>query len=452
VPFELTPRQAEANRLLGTPSRHVLLDGGARSGKTFLLVRAVVVRALKAPGSRHGIFRFRYNHLRASIWLETLPKVMRLCFPGVVLRDKTQDNYTLLPNDSEIWFGGFDDKERIEKILGKEFATIYANECSQIPYTSVTTARTRLAQVTTLRQKFYYDANPPARSHWLYREFVEGRDPASKATLANRHDFARLNMNPADNAANLTPEYIASLQALPERQRRRFYEGLYTDDTEGALWTLDALERCRAAADDLPGLDRVVIAVDPSGTSGPEDERSDEVGIVAVGRGRDGTAYVLGDYTLRAAADGWARVVLAAYDKHQADAIVAERNFGGDMVAAMFRNLRRNLPVRLVTASRGKHLRAEPVAALYERDKIRHLGRFEALEDQLLGFTTAGYVGDRSPDRADALIHGLTDLMLGFHQQHGTAGPVGVEAGSLARPDYGGHGHPAPTGGVATIG
>src|SRR4051812_24253530 len=116
--FELTGRQAEANELLSGDQRHTLLVGGSRSGKTTVLVRAIMVRALRAPNSRHVILRFRNNAARVSIALDTLPSVQRKCFPGVPLVEHRQDGYFKLPNDSEIWIGGLDDKERVEKILG----------------------------------------------------------------------------------------------------------------------------------------------------------------------------------------------------------------------------------------------------------------------------------------------------------------------------------------------
>ena len=123
-----------------------MLFGGSRSGKTFLLVRQLVVRALKAPGSRHAILRFRFNHVVNSIVYDTFPKVMKLCFPQMEYKlDKTHW-YVTFPNGSEVWFGGLDDKERTEKILGMEFVTIYLNESSQIVWGSVGIAMTRLAQ------------------------------------------------------------------------------------------------------------------------------------------------------------------------------------------------------------------------------------------------------------------------------------------------------------------
>ena len=166
--MKLTPKQTEANKLLAGSATHIMLFGGSRSGKTFVLVRAVCLRAIKAPSSRHAIVRFRFNAVKNSIVLDTFPKVMALCFPGVKVEINKSDWYAKFSNGSEVWFAGLDDKERTEKILGMEFVTIYSNECSQIPYSSVETAITRLAQkaeqqaigalpASQLRPRVYYD-------------------------------------------------------------------------------------------------------------------------------------------------------------------------------------------------------------------------------------------------------------------------------------------------------
>jgi phage terminase large subunit len=125
---KFTQRQLAAQALLAGIATHILLYGGSRSGKTFLLVRAVVMRALKAPKSRHAILRFRFNHIKASIIHDTFPKVMEVCFPEVRYRLDKTDWFAEFPNGATIWFGGLDDKERTEKILGQEYVTIYLNE------------------------------------------------------------------------------------------------------------------------------------------------------------------------------------------------------------------------------------------------------------------------------------------------------------------------------------
>src|SRR6516165_2913768 len=153
--------QDAARRLLEGSQRYCCLAGGTRSGKTFLIVRAIIMRALMAKASRHAILRFRANAARASIALDTLPNVMRLCFPDIALKQHRQDGFFELPNASRIWVGGLDDKERVEKILGQEYATIFLNEASQIPYSSALIAFTRLAQVVDgLEQRAFVDLNP----------------------------------------------------------------------------------------------------------------------------------------------------------------------------------------------------------------------------------------------------------------------------------------------------
>lgn len=412
--YRLNQGQVRLQHALIGPQRHTLAVGGARCGKTFHIVRAVVIRALRGAGSRHAVLRFRSNAARSSISLDTLPKVLKVCFPGVRANEHRQDGYFELPNEAQIWVGGLDDKERTEKILGNEYATIFFNECSQIPYSSILLARTRLAQkIEGLRQRAYYDLNPTGKTHWTNREFVQNIDPISERPLSNSEDYRHVFLHPKDNAENLTPEFLASLEALPEKQRKRFWDGVYVDEVEGALWTYELLERCRIGENEpLPEMTRVIVAVDPSGASGDEDERSDEIGISVVGKGVDGIAYVLGDYSLRDSPEKWGRQAVAAYHKHKADRIIAEQNFGGDMVRFTIKAADPNVPVKVINASRGKHVRAEPVSLKYEDNKVRHVGRFPKLEDQLVNFSSAGYVGERSPDRADALVWAITELML----------------------------------------
>jgi hypothetical protein len=430
--FNPQPRHLAAMRLLAGPARHVMLVGGSRSGKTVLIVREILRRAIEAPGSRHAILRFRANAARSSIWLDTLPHVARDCFPRLKLRDHRIDGYVELEGiGSEIWIGGLDEKARVEKILGQEFSTIYLNEASQIPQASRLVALTRLAQTVRTRdggwlpQKEFDDLNPVGKGHWTYQLYVLNVDPDSKRPV-DKDEYAYMFLSPEDNAANLSSEYIAAQRALPDRYRRRFYEGVYVDEVEGALWTMEALDHARCDSEDVPEtMDRLVVAVDPSGTEGDEETRSDEVGIVVVGRSA-GVAYLLRDLTVNEPPERWARIVIAAYREFGADRIVAEANYGGAMVRAVIDAAARGMgvvlpPVEVVKATRNKAVRAEPASVLYgffrdgawHQDRVRHVGEFPKLEEQLLNFSTAGYVGQRSPDRADALIWALQDIMMG---------------------------------------
>jgi predicted phage terminase large subunit-like protein len=421
--FSLTKRQQKQVELCGSDATHIMAYGGARSGKTFGFMRALIIRGL-AHKSRHAALRYRFNHIKSSVILDTLPKVMELCFPGVAEKSKLDktDWYLTLPNGSEIWFGGLDDKERTEKILGQEYATIYLNECSQIPWASRNMAVTRLAQKTPLRLKMYYDANPPGMAHWTYQLFLNKRDPDRKTQIPNPFNYNAILMNPQDNEENLPKETLEELQNLPEAQRRRFWLGQFADTSESALWSLELLDQQRILDGEVPEMVRIVIAVDPSGVAGEEDTRSDEVGIIVCGLGKDGRGYILEDLSGRMAPAMWGKAVVAAFDRHQADAVVAETNFGGAMVAEIVRSaasdsdrlIQTPVPFREVKASRGKIARAEPIAALFEQQKVSLVGRFEKLEAQLEAMTTAGYIGTKSPDRADAMIWGLASLFPGM--------------------------------------
>jgi predicted phage terminase large subunit-like protein len=374
------------------------------------------------------MLRYRFNHIKASIVYDTLPKVMELCFPGVAAHcklDKTDWFYTL-PNGSEVWFGGLDDKERTEKILGQEYTTIYMNECSQIPWASRNMAITRLAQnVPGLRLKAYYDCNPPGMAHWTYRLFMEKRDPDRRTAVANPGNFAALLMNPKDNEANLSASYLEELQNMSEAMRRRFLLGQFADMSESSLWTMELLDQQRIVDGKVPDMVRIVVAVDPSGAAGEEDTRSDEIGIVVCGLGKDGRGYILEDLSGRMAPAMWGKAAVSAYDRWEADAIVAEENFGGAMVAEVIRGASSDqdrkvggvVPYRAVKASRGKIARAEPIAALFEQQKVSLVGHFPEMEDQFCAMTTAGYVGSKSPDRADAAIWGLASLFPAMTKQ-----------------------------------
>ena len=335
--LQLTPKQEEARKLLRS-HRHTLLVGGSRSGKTTLLVHEIAARAVNVGNSRHAILRLHANAARASIALDTLLKVFSRAFPKDPLKRHRTEGYFSLENGSEIWIGGLDDQDRVEKILGKEYATIFLNECSQIPYSSVLIALTRLAQVVgDLTQAAYYDLNPTSKGHWTNILFGEKRDPISRQPLADADDYARMFLNPSDNAGNLTAAYLKSLENLPERQRKRFFEGIYIDDLDGALFSYEGIARARVADFAPARCRRVVVAVDPSGAAGPDDERADEIGIVVAARGDDGHAYVLADRSLRDAPAAWGRAAAQAYRDFDADCIIAEENFGGDMVRYVIR-------------------------------------------------------------------------------------------------------------------
>nr|WP_236549103.1 terminase family protein [Novosphingobium sp. TCA1] len=214
-----------------------------------------------------------------------------------------------------------------------------------------------------------------------------------------------------DNAVNLPRRFLDAMRTTFSRSLlgRQEIDGEMIADIEGALWNRTLLEDCREHG--APTCARVVVGVDPPASAG-----GDACGIVVVGLGTDGMAHVMADASVeKAGPERWARAVAGTAEAWQADRVVAEANQGGAMVASVLRAARLSLPLRLVHASRGKVARAEPVAALYEAGRVHHAGMFPRLEDEMCGLIAGGaYQGPgRSPDRADALVWALTELMLG---------------------------------------
>ena len=438
--FVLTPKQVEAQKLLGGDATHLMLVGGSRSGKTALLVRNTIMRALKAPGSRHGIFWYRLNSVKESVVLDTWPKVMGLAFPGVKHEMNKSDLVATFDNNSEVWFGGLDDKERAEKVLGKEFVTIFLNEVSQIPLQSRELAVTRLAQQVyqggyegsvkrLLKPRMYYDCNPPSKAHWCYKLFIEKRDPETRQLIPKPEDFAWMRLNPADNVQNVAEGYLDTLKGQSGRLQKRFLLGEFADATPNQLFDDAGFETWRVLDGKLPDMVRIVVAVDPSGSGDIDNADNDAIGIAVVGLGTDGNCYLLEDCTVKAGPATWGRVAVQAYERHAADVIVGEANYGGAMVEATIQAAKRQVggsraPYKSVTATRGKVVRAEPIAALYEQGKVRHVGYYPELEDELVAFSTVGYVGDRSPNRADALIWAITELFPGVVSGRSVSKPI----------------------------
>ena len=419
--FKLTFRQVEANTLLSGPATHILLRGGSRSSKTFTILRAIIIRALIAPESRHAVLGFRGNRITTAIVLDTFPKVLKLCFPNAGGVFDKQKGYHTFPNGSEIWFAGLDDAERAEKILGKEFVTIFLNEANQISNDTRQTATTRLAQKVMvkiegeperlMRTKMFYDCNPPKKSHWLYKLFIRKVDPEDNKPLKNPEEYAEMKMNPVDNLDNIDAGYLHTLDSMSAAKRRRFRDGEFSDAGQGQLFDEDNLEKYRVVdLDELPDMVRIVVAVDPSGSGDTDNQDNDAIGIVAAGLGTDGIAYVLADRTVKAGPATWGRVACNLYEELEADLIVGESNYGGQMVRFVIRTANPRVPYKDVVATRGKVVRAEPIAALYEHGKVRHVGQLFELEEELTCFTTSGFEGDKSPNRADAAVWAIYSL------------------------------------------
>ena len=244
-----------------------------------------------------------------------------------------------------------------------------------------------------------------------------GNDPRLVATttprptklirqLVERADVAVTRGSTFENKANLAPTFLQEVLSRYEGTRlgRQELHAEILDDVLGALWSRQMIEDCRVTT--FPDLVRIVVGVDPAISNNSE---SAETGIVAVGCDSQGVAYVMDDKSLQGSPVEWATAAIALYHRSSADRIVVEANQGGDMVRHTLQTVESNIPIKAVHATRGKRTRAEPVSALYEQGKVKHVGAFPQLEDQMCSWT----VDSQSPDRLDALVWAVTELLVG---------------------------------------
>ena len=286
-----------------------------------------------------------------------------------------------------------------EALRGPQFHFAWGDEIARWADGATTLANLRLAMRLGSRPRLLLTTTPRPLA-WL-------KDLTSDAGVVVTRGSTR------DNGGNLSSVYLRNMQRDygGTRLGRQEIDGEFIDDLEGALWTRDLLESCRVRS--APELGRVVVGVDPPASSGA---RADACGIVVAALGNDGRGYVIADDSVQGRTpEQWARAVVAAAERHAAHRVVAEVNNGGEMVSTILRSVASNLPIKSVRASVGKTARAEPVASLYTAGRVSHAGAFPALEDELCGLMLGGsYAGpSRSPDRADALVWALTELMLG---------------------------------------
>jgi phage terminase large subunit-like protein len=283
-----------------------------------------------------------------------------------------------------------------DQLRGPEFDTAWVDELAKYRYARETWD---MLQFTMRRGDPRVFVTTTPRPIPVIKEILA--DPSTVVTRGSTFD----------NADNLPSKFLDQLRTKYEGTRlgRQELNAEILDDVPGALWTREMIDQAQVKA--APDLVRVVVAVDPSGTKG-EADKGDSIGIIAAGKGVDGNAYVLADRTCKLSPDGWGRRAVATYTDLGADRIVAERNFGGAMVEHVIRTVDPRVSYKEVTASRGKVARAEPVAALYEQGKVKHVGGFSDLEDQMCSMTPDGFLGEGSPDRADALVWAITELML----------------------------------------
>jgi hypothetical protein len=385
-------------------SRYKVIYGGRGSAKSWSVARALLLRGAQQP-LRILCAREFHNSLADSVHRLLAGQVEELRLQGVYTVRKAAITGS---NGTQFVFAGL--RHNISKIKSFEGADIVWVEEAQ-----TVSRRSFEVLIPTIRKpgsEIWATFNPDLEEDDVWQRFVVGPPPGAIVRAVSWRD------NPW-----FPDELRAEKDHLKARDLEAYqnvWEGRCRTHVAGALWEKEIFGANRepAAVSEAQRealratLRRVVIAVDPSGCAGEQDRRSDEIGLVAAGVGNDGIGRILEDATGRYSPDGWATKSLQLFDRWQADRIVAEQNFGGAMVESTIHTVRRTAPVKLVNASRGKVQRAEPVAALYQQGKVRHVGYFPELERQYCLFSTGGYRGPQSPDHADAAIWGLTELLL----------------------------------------
>ena len=370
--------------------------GKTRTGAEW--VRAKV----KSGASRIGLIAPTASDAR-DVMVEGESGLMAVCWRG----DRTDDGKPLgrpiyEPSKRRLTWGNgavatLFSAEEPERLRGPQYDTLWCDELAAWKYLRETWDMAMFGLRLGDRPQVCITTTPKPLP--LIREIM--KDP----------DTVIVRGSTFDNKANLASTFISNIVRKYEGTRlgRQELEAEILDDLPCALWTRDCIDAARVR--ETPQLRRVVVAVDPSGTAGASDD-GDSIGIVVAGIGIDGRGYVLADRTCKLSPDGWGRQAVTAYKEFKADRIVAERNFGGAMVQHVIKTVDRSAAYKEVTASRGKVARAEPVAALYEQGRISHVGSLPELEDQMCSISPDGFVGEGSPDRADALVWAITELML----------------------------------------
>jgi PBSX family phage terminase large subunit len=234
--FAWTVAQRKALKLVKN-YKFVLLYGGSRSGKTFVLTSKIITRALKEPESRHAIFRQHRKDLKESVWLDTFVKALKLNFPNAQVQKNEAELFARFSNGSEIWFSYLQNNMNVDSVLGKEYNTIYLNEVSEIGYKSFEKVQTRLSLKNGLTNRIYCDCNPPGKWHWAYKVFIEKKNPITKEDILNPDKYGSMLLNPQDNIANLDEDYLEMLENLSEEQKNRFLLGLWVEGIAGGIYT-----------------------------------------------------------------------------------------------------------------------------------------------------------------------------------------------------------------------
>ena len=374
-------------------STYKAAHGGRASGKSHFFAELAIERCITHPGTRIVCVREVQKSLKESVKLLLEDKIKAM---EVASMFKVHHDSIIAPGGGVIIFQGLVDHtaESIKSLEGFDIG--YAEEAQ-----TLTSHSLELFIPTIIRKpgsELWFSWNPRDASDPVDKMFRGDTPPENSIVVeANWRD----NVFFTDESESVR---VRDMLMKPDRYGH-IWEGDYEPQAIGAIWTREVIERNRVK--EAPVMGRTLVGVDPPTESG---EESDECGLIGAGLGADGHGYVLQDESKRGTPEEWGRAAVAMYDLLEADAIVAEVNQGGDMVRAVIHSIRPGIKVIKVRAKRGKHVRAEPVSALYSLNRIHHVGHFPALERQQCLFTAEGYEGGDSPDHVDAMVYIFLEL------------------------------------------
>ena len=384
---------------LTKPARYKGAFGGRGSGKSHFYAELLIEDCVAEPGnSGTGMLAVCVREVQKDL-SQSVKRLLEMKLAkhglGEAAGFRIYRDVISVPGDGVIIFKGMQDytAESIKSLEG--FKRLWWEEAQTASKRSLEMTR---PTIRAAGSEFWFSWNPRNATDPV-DELLRGVSPPPRTTLVNA--------NWSDNPFlpdELALERAHDLTHNPGRYGH-IWEGEYEPSAIGAIWDREVLHRNRR--DKAPELSRIVVAVDPAVSS---EERANETGITVQGLGVDRRGYLLDDLSTHGSPRQWAERTVAAFDRYEADAVVIEINQGGDMVKHTLRSIRPNLPVIEVRATRGKHVRAEPISSLYALDKISHVGTYPELENQMCLMTAGGFEGDGSPDRCDALVWGWTHL------------------------------------------
>lgn len=394
------------------PARYYIITGGRGSGKSFAVATAIS-NDLVIPEETKNILYLRKTLVSAhlSIIPEFQEKIDLLGYGKFVDAGKTEIEN--IRTGSEIFFRGIQTSSGSNEANLKSIvnvATVIIDEAQELDDERTFDRIDLSLRSKTIRNRVILCLNPVDHTHWIYRRFFEARKVADDFN-GIVDDTCYIHTDYRDNADNLSDDFLRLAEQCRKNDPDKYkhiWLGHWSKDKANALWKRATMIDPYRVPEAPAILERIVVAVDPAVTS---KDSSDETGIIAAGCKRlNGVThyYVIGDNSLKGSPREWATAAINQYKALRADRLVAEVNNGGDMVEDTIRNIDRSVSYRAVRASRGKIVRAEPIAALYEQGLVHHVGNFGALESQMCGY--CGYDGEESPDRMDALVWALTEL------------------------------------------